>query len=296
MMAMQPEVQEALQAGRPVVALESTVWCHGLPQPSGLKAARQAQAIIRAAGATPAILAVRDGLYRVGLSDPELVAMCDSREVKKMSLRDLPVFAGLGLWGATTVSASLAICRQAGIDVFATGGIGGVHRGNAWDVSTDLLALGSHGVMVFCSGAKSLLDISATLERLETDGVAVVGYQTDRFPTFYTCRSEHPVSVTAAGEEDVARILRSARTLRWDRSIVVAQSVPAAFELPARELEPLLEEAHRQAAQAGVHGPAVTPWILAFLHRETGGRSLQANLALLEENARLAARVAVAAA
>lgn len=294
---VEPSVREALDQGRPVVALESSVWCQGLPQPVGYEAALEAEAIIRAEGAVPAILAVHRGRLQIGLTQDELRAMCDAgRDVVKVSLRELPLALALEQWGATTVSASLFMCQAAGIDVFSTGGIGGAHRHSLWDVSTDLKALAEHSVMVVCSGAKSLLDIPATLERLETEGVPVVGYRTDCFPVFYSRTSPYDVSVSVQSDEELVRIVATWRDMKWKGSLLVAQPVPAEAEIPAERLESLLEGAYEKASVEGVRGKYVTPFVLKYLHERTEGKSLQANRALLRENARLAARIAAKAA
>jgi pseudouridine-5'-phosphate glycosidase len=284
-----PEVRDALAGGRPVVALESSVWCQGLPQPVGYEAALEAETIVRAEGAVPAILAVRDGRLYVGLSHHALAEMCESKQVHKVSLRDLPSAVALRQWGATTVSASLWMCHAAGIRVFSTGGIGGVHRHSTWDVSTDLGALGRFPIAVVCSGAKSLLDIPATLERLETEGVAIIGYQTDCFPVFYTRTSSHRVTATVPDVQALSQVLATARAMQWPGAVLVVQPVPREAEIPGPELEAMLAEALAQAGD--VHGKDVTPFILGYLHQHSNGRTLEANRALLRENARLAARI-----
>ncbi|MHB2020702.1 MAG: pseudouridine-5'-phosphate glycosidase [Candidatus Xenobia bacterium] len=287
------EVAEARVAGRPVVGVESSVWFQGLPQPEGLAAARECSEIIREAGATPAILAISGGRLRIGVPDDELESMLDG--VVKVSMRDLPTALALGWKGATTVSAGLWMCVKAGLRMFVTGGIGGVHRGGVWDVSTDLLALERLPVTVVCSGAKSLLDIPATLERLETAGVPVIGYRTDRFPVFYAPSSPWSVSATVQTVSELAGILRTAEQLGWSSGMLVANPIPSEDAIPAADLENLLAEAHHQAAAEQVSGKALTPFILSYLHRKTGGATLRANLSLLRANARLAAETLVLA-
>lgn len=284
-----------LAAGRPVVALESTVIAHGLPAPHNLALAHDLERIVREGGATPATIALADGRIVVG-ADAGLLRRLAQEPATKVSLRDIGPVLARGALGATTVAATLFAAERAGIRVFATGGIGGVHRGAAatFDISTDLRALERHSCVVVCAGAKSILDLPATLEYLETAGVTVLGYRTDEFPAFYAresgLRLEERVE-TAAGAAEVARA-------RWRAglagAVLLAVPVPEAAAIPTGEIEPALTEAERRAAAAGIAGKALTPFLLAALNEITAGHSLAANLALLRQNAALAAEVAVA--
>lgn len=290
-----PEVAAALAAGRPVVALESAVLTHGLPYPDNLAAVRAAEEAVRAEGAVPALVAVVAGRVRVGLLPDELEAMARAGaegRAAKLSLRDLPVAAALGLTGGTTVAATAHLAARAGIAVFATGGLGGVHRvGPAgWDVSADLLALARTPVVVICSGVKSILDVPTTLEWLETASVTLVGFGTDRLPGFYAADAGLPVPWRLDAPEQVAAAYRVARRLGLPGALVVAVPPPEALD-PA-ELEALRAAAEAEADARGVTGPRRTPFLLAELARRSGGRTVAVNRALLAENARVAARIA----
>jgi pseudouridine-5'-phosphate glycosidase len=290
---MQPEVRAALAAGRPVVALESTLIAHGLPWPLNLETAQAAEAAVRAEGVIPATIAVWQGRPTIGLSDEQLLGLARGTDVLKASRRDLAVAVAHGRTAATTVAATMFLAHRAGIRLFATGGIGGAHRDTAttWDVSADLTELGRTPVAVVCAGAKSILDIPRTLEILETQGVLVVGYGTDEFPAFYLRSSGEPVTTRADEPEQVARLLAAHWALEG-AGVVVAQALGPEEALEPGELERALAEAEGQASAGGVRGPAVTPFLLARLAELTEGRTLRANQALVVANARLAARVA----
>ncbi len=289
------EVAEALAAGRAVVALESTLLAHGLPAPQNRVAAAELEAVVRAGGAVPATVAVLDGVPRVGLSTAELDRVC-AGGLSKLSTRDLGPAVGLGRDGATTVAATAALARAAGVSVFATGGLGGVHRGarDSWDVSADLAALAGTAVLVICSGVKSILDVGATLEVLETLSVPVLGYRTDAFPGFYRRDGGHPVGWRVDSAAQAAAVWRAHVALGGGSGAVLAQPVPAVDELDERLHERLLREGLDLIERRGVRGKAVTPALLEHFHQASAGASLRANLALVAANAELAARVAVA--
>ena len=296
---LSPDVAAALAEGRPVVALESTVFSRlGLPEPAGRQARRRAYGALAAVGAVPALTVVLDGAARVGVDDGELaLALAADRKVAE---RDLPV-AVAQRWpaGATTVSASLALAAAAGIAVFATGGIGGVHRdvGTTGDESADLLALAHHPVVTVCAGAKSFLDLPRTLERLETLGVPVVGLGTDGgvFPGFWSRRSGGPlVPHEVPSPEEAAEVVRAARALGYGGGLLVVTPVPEGDEVPFEELGPVIDDALAEAASAGVSGGAVTPFVLARIAAATGGRTVAANVALVEHNAAVAGAIAAA--
>jgi pseudouridylate synthase len=289
------EVADALAGGGAVVALESTILAHGLPAPRNRAAADELEAAVRAHGAVPATVAVLDGEARVGLSAAELDRVCGD-ELRKLSVRDLGPAIGLGVDGATTVAATSALAHAAGVAVFATGGLGGVHRGarDTWDVSADLAALAGTAVLVVCSGVKSILDVPATLEVLETESVPVLGYRTDSFPGFYRRDSGHPVPWRVDDPARAAAVWRAHRALGSGAGAVLAQPVPAADELDAALHDRLLAEGLAVLAERRITGKDVTPALLAHFHAGSGGASLHTNLALVRANAELAAQVAVA--
>jgi pseudouridylate synthase len=291
---MSEEVAAAVAAGRPVVALESTLLAHGLPRPHNRAAADDLEAAVRDQGAVPATVAVLDGVPRVGLSPAELDRVCGGGLVK-LSVRDLGVAVGLGRDGATTVAATAALAQAVGVPLFATGGLGGVHRGarDSWDVSADLAALAVTGVLVVCSGVKSILDVPATLEVLETGSVPVLGYRTDAFPGFYRRDSGHPVPWRVDTPADAAAVWRAHRALGSPAGMVLAQPVPPGDELDAGLHDRLLDEGMALVARRGISGKDVTPALLEYFHAGSGGASLRTNLALVRANAELAAQVAV---
>jgi pseudouridine-5'-phosphate glycosidase len=288
------EVQSALDAGRPVVALESTLITHGLPHPDNLEAARALEATVRESGAVPATIAILGGQITVGLTDEQLAYLAKAKDVRKCSRRDLPIAVGRGEDGATTVAGTMILAHMAGIRVFATGGIGGVHRGHPFDVSADLLELGRTPVTVVCAGAKAILDLPLTLEVLETQGVAVIGYGTDEFPAFYTRSSGLPIDVRCDTSEEVAAIVRAREDLNLPGGILVAVPIPSGDELPAAEAEGAIATALAESEAQGIKGKAVTPFLLARVSELTGEASLRANVALLVNNARVASAIAVA--
>lgn len=289
-----PDVRSALDEGRPLVALESTVISHGLPYPSNLEIAQGMEAAIRDEGATPATVAVLNGQVHVGLNAVDLEHLARSSDVHKVSRRDLPVVVALGLDGATTVSATMYVAHQAGIAVFATGGIGGVHRGHPHDVSADLTELGRTPVAVVCAGAKAILDLPLTREVLETQGVPVIGFGEGDMAAFYTRSSGLPADVRVDEPDQVARIIRTQRLLGLQNGILVTVPVPEEDEIPSEEIEGVIIQATREAEDAGVTGAALTPFLLSRLAELTEGRSVRTNVSLLLNNARVAARIAVA--
>jgi pseudouridine-5'-phosphate glycosidase len=285
------EVAEALEAGRPVVALESTLIAHGLPRPDNLRVARQVEDAVRAEGAVPATIAVIEGMVRIGLDAAGLEAIAAGDEVAKCSARDLPVVMARRTTGATTVAATAKLALRAGIGVFATGGLGGVHREarESWDESADLTSLAETPITVVCAGVKSILDVGATLERLETLNVTVLGYASDRFPGFYLADSGFPVPWRVDTPEEVADVVHARGELGLG-AIVVANPLdePLDPELHARVVRDGLEA----AARSGVRGNDVTPFLLDRFHDATEGESLRANIRLVVRNAALAARIA----
>jgi pseudouridine-5'-phosphate glycosidase len=291
-----PEVAEALAGGRPVVALESTIISHGLPRPRNLEVATQAQEAVREAGAVAATVAVVAGEARVGLDDEALREIAEREDVVKCGIRDLAPVAARGGYGGTTVAATSHLAARAGIRVFATGGIGGVHRDarETWDESADLDTLARVGIVVVCAGVKSILDVPATLERLETLNVTVLGYGTDRFPGFYLTDSGHPVPWRADTVEEIAGVLRVREGLGTEGSaVVVANPLPADEQLDPVLHDRVLAEGLVAAEAAGVSGKDVTPFLLDHLAAETHGASLEANVRLVLGNARLAAQIAI---
>jgi len=293
-LAFSPEVARARAEGAPVVALESTIISHGLPYPQNLELAGRLEAEVRAAGAVPATIAVMAGAIRIGLSAAETEALARGEGVAKLSRADLAPCLAAGRIGATTVAATMIAARLAGIEVFATGGIGGVHRGaeRSFDISADLRELAETAVTVVAAGAKAILDLPKTLEVLETLGVPVTAYRQDAFPAFWSRDSglSAPLRADSAGEIARAHLMRARLGLPGGQ--LVANPVPAAAEIPRAELEPLIAEAQRLAEAEGITSKAVTPFLLARLAELTGGRSVEANVALVLSNARLAAAIA----
>ncbi len=286
-------VSYALKRGEPVVALESSVLAQGLPSRVNRQAARLMLDAVRQGGALPAITAVVNGVPAVGLEEAELEHLLRRDGWVKVSARDIPTAMVRKADGATTVAAALLIARQAGIDVFATGGIGGVHREPPHDESADLAELARSSVIVVCTGAKSILDLRATVERLETLGVPVIGYRTSELPGFFCAETGILLDTCVETTEEVADIFLAGRTLGSEAALLVVQPPPASDALPRETVEEAVERALASARQEGVRGTAVTPFLLAAVERETDGRTLAANLALLEANSRLAAEIAV---
>lgn len=294
-MLIHPEVAAALSAGRAVVALESTIISHGLPRPANLRIAREIEAAVRAGGAVPATVAVVDGHARIGLDGPALERVAADPAVVKVSVRDLATVAAGGGVGATTVASTAHLAARAGIAVFATGGLGGVHRGarDSWDESADLSTLARTPVLVVCAGVKSILDVAATLERLESLNIGVVGYRTNRFPGFYLADSGHPLDWQVDSPAEMAAILRARRALGTDAyGLVLANPIGADAELDRDLHDRVLADGLAAARTAGIRGKDVTPFLLDYFHRETAGASLAANISLVLSNARLAAEVA----
>jgi len=287
-----PAVQNSLATNRPVVALESTVLAHGLPRPLNFTTGQRVEEIIEVAGATPATIAILNGKIFVGLTETQLRVIAESDQIKKISTRDLAVAVVRDWNGATTVASTIRIAHQAGIKVFATGGIGGVHRGSLPDISADLPELARTPIVVVCSGAKIILDLPATREWLETNGISVVGYQCDEMPAFYSRRSGLNVDVTAHSSREVAQLVRAQSGLQIDRALLVTVPVPAEFELPSTAVTEVLEEALGAAERQGVAGRELTPFLLARMSELSEGATLRANIALLENNARIGAEIA----
>ena len=294
-MIVYSEVAEALAGGRPVVALESAIVSHGLPRPRNLEVARAAEAAVREGGALPATIAVVAGDARVGLDDEALRAIAEDQDAAKCGVRDLAVVAARGGNGGTTVAATAHLAARAGIGVFATGGLGGVHRNarDSWDESADLEVLGRTGIVVVCAGVKSILDVGATLERLETLNVTVLGNGTDRFPGFYLSDSGFPVPWRVDSAAEAAAVVRARDEIGTsDSAVVVANPLPPDEQLDPALHDRVLTEGLIAAEAAGIHGKDVTPFLLDHLARETGGASLEANVRLVLGNARLAAEIA----
>lgn len=290
-------VRAALDAGSPIVALESTIIAHGMPYPENLNMAREVEAIVRTHGATPATIAILGGQLKVGLGDDDIDYLArNGRSIRKVSVRDIPYVVSKGLDGATTVASTMRIAAMAGIHVFATGGIGGVHRGaeRSFDISADMTEFAESAVAVVTAGAKAILDLGLTLETLETLGVPVIGFGTDEFPAFYSRDSGHAVPMRCNSAGEVARLMRA----KWDMGlrggIVVANPIPLSDEIPAMEIEPVVEAAVGKAHDAGIRGKELTPLLLSEIAIVTAGRSLAANIALVRHNAAVAADIAVA--
>lgn len=295
-LAVAPEVSAALADGRPVVALESTIISHGLPRPENLRVARAIEDVVRQQGAVPATIAVVNGRLCIGLSPDELEEIGTRDDVVKVSLRDLATAIALGLPGATTVAATSHAAALAGIRVFATGGLGGVHREarDTWDESADLAALAEEPVVVVCAGVKSILDVPATLERLESLNVTVLGYGTLQFPGFYLTESGSRLDWSVASPTEVAAIARTRFALDIPGSIIVANPLPPGDQMDPDLHDRVLDEGLQAARQRGISGKDVTPFLLDYFHRSTGGISLEVNTTIILRNAALAAEIAVA--
>lgn len=295
---MSPEVADARAAGRPVVALESTIISHGLPRPENLRVAREVEDVVRAEGATPATIAIVDGVVRIGLDSESLSRIAVEDGVAKVSIRDIAFAVARGGHAATTVAATCHLAQAAGIRVFATGGLGGVHRHarETWDESGDLQALSMTTMIVICSGVKSILDVPATLERLETLNVGVVGYGTHRFPGFYLTDSGIAVEARVDSPAEVAAIATARRELGIPGALVIANPLPETSQIPPDVHDRILAEGLAEVERSGIRGKDVTPALLDFFHRASGGRSLEANTEIILRNAALAARIAVAGA
>ncbi|MGW4204887.1 pseudouridine-5'-phosphate glycosidase [Streptomyces sp. NPDC004726] len=291
------EVREALAAHRPVVALESTIIAHGLPRPRNLAVAAELEGLVRSAGAVPATIAVLDGVVHIGLDKRQLERVAHDDDVRKLGHRDLAPALAMGASGATTVSATAFLAARSGIRVFATGGLGGVHREwtRSQDESADLRVLAQTGIAVVCAGVKSVLDVPATLQRLETLGVGILGFRTDRFPGFYLTSSGEPVDWSVDSPEQVAEVIRVREALgRPESALIVANPVAESDQLDPALHDRVLAEALDECAERGIVGQAVTPFLLDFLTRRTEGASLEANVAAVRGNVRLAALIAAA--
>ena len=288
------EVKEALEEGKPVVALESTLISHGFPYPENLEVAEEMEEIIRGYGVVPATIAVIKGKIKVGLTRGELEFMATSKDILKASRRDLAVIAAKGLNGATTVAATMMVAERAGIKVFVTGGIGGVHRGaeKTFDISADLQELARTPVAVVCSGAKAILDLPLTLEYLETMGVPIIGFRTDEFPAFYCRESGLKVDYVVNDEKEAAGIIRAMQDLELGGGMIIANPVPEEYALSMEYMNEMIEEAVRAAEKEGIKGKKLTPYLLNKIKELTGGKSLRANIALIKNNALVAAKIA----
>jgi pseudouridine-5'-phosphate glycosidase len=289
---VRPEIREALDAGTPIVALESALITHGFAHPDNVTITRRMAQAIREAGAVPAVVGVWRGRATVGLSSAQVAEMASAAQAVKVSVRDLPLAGVRGVHGGTTVAATSLLAHRAGLRVFATGGIGGVHRGHPEDVSADLPVLAATPIVVVCAGAKSILDLPRTLEYLETWGVPVVGWRTETFPAFYSRTSGLPVDQRVEGAEAVACIFRDQRGLRLPGGLLVTVPVPKADAVPAEEVEPLIAQAVAEAEAQGVTGKDITPFILARMVKLSSSRTQRANESLLVNNARVAAQIA----
>ena len=288
------EVRQALEEGLPVVSLESTIISHGMPYPDNLTTAAEVEKIVRKGGAVPATIAILEGRLTVGLSENELEILASRKDVEKVSRRDIPYVAAKGIFGATTVAATMIISEMAGIDLFVTGGIGGVHRGagESFDISADLQELAETPVAVVCAGAKSILDIGLTLEYLETYGVPVVGYGTDRFPAFFTRDSGYPVPLKVSDAAEAARIFNVKKELGLRGGMVIANPVPAEFEMDSQVIDSAIEKALDEMSRKGISGKAATPFLLDAVKNNTGSESLKTNIQLVYNNASVGAAVA----
>jgi pseudouridylate synthase len=289
-----PQVARALAENIPVVALESTVISHGLPYPDNLTLAKDMEAVVSKNGAVPATIALIDGNITVGLSDELLERLATDKNLAKISTRDLSSVISKGQSGGTTVAASIFIAHAVGIKVFATGGIGGVHRDASFDISMDLLQLAQTPIIVVCAGAKAILDLPATLEYLETHGVPVIGFRTSEFPAFYSRHSGLPTSTSAETPNDVAQLAAIHYSLGLKSALLIALPIPEQEEIPTEEIQGVIERALKDAKEAGIHGQHVTPYLLSRVSELSDQKSLRANLALLKNNARIAAQIACA--
>jgi pseudouridine-5'-phosphate glycosidase len=290
-----PEVAQAKAEGRAVVALESTIISHGMPYPQNVATAREVEAIIRSEGAVPATIGIIKGRVKIGLTDQELESFGQNRSVEKVSRRDFPLLIAQKMDGATTVAGTMIAAQWAGIQVFVTGGLGGVHRGvsESWDISADLTELAQTDVAVVCAGVKSILDIPKTLEVLETSGVPVIGYKTDEFPAFFTRSSGCPVLQRVDELSKLAAIIKVKYEMGLKGGVVVANPIPVEHEIPSIEITQTIEDALRDAQTQGIQGKAVTPFLLKNIVERTQGRSLKSNIALVKNNARVGAQLAV---
>lgn len=295
LLSISKEVQAALEAGKPIVALESTIISHGMPYPQNVEMAKTVEKIIRDNGAVPATIAIMDGQYKIGLEEADLERLASEKPVAKVSRRDLAeVFAKKTL-GATTVATTMIGAHLAAIKVFVTGGIGGVHRGAeaTMDISADLEELAQTPVTVVCAGAKAILDLPKTLEYLETKGVPVVGYQTDYLPAFYTRTSEYKLNSRVESAKEVANMIHASEELGLKAGILVTNPIPKEYEIPHEQIETIIQQAVQEADEKGIHGKDSTPFLLGKIVELTGGASLDTNIQLVYNNAKLGAQIAV---
>ncbi|MEU6998806.1 pseudouridine-5'-phosphate glycosidase [Nonomuraea sp. NPDC046570] len=290
------QVTHAVESGAPVVALESTIFTHGLPRPRNLAVALEAEELVRAAGAVPATIGVYRGVPTVGLTTEQITVLSNADGIDKVSLRDLPVVASLGRDGGTTVAATAYLAHLAGVRVFATGGLGGVHRGasESFDESADMTTLAVTPITVISAGVKSILDIGATLERFETLNLPVIGYGTRRYPGFYVSDSGYRLQYSVDSPEEAAKVVSTRDALGLQQAVLLANPVDESLQLPPSVLDDVLRRAWEEAGRQGIGGNAATPFLLDFIQRETGGRSLEVNVAVYRGNVTLGAEVAVA--
>ncbi|MFM6940608.1 MAG: pseudouridine-5'-phosphate glycosidase [Candidatus Planktophila sp.] len=291
-----PEVADALAAGKPIVALESTIISHGLPRPSNLTVAREVEEIVRSRGAVPATIAVLDGVVHIGLTDEQLIDIANRDDIAKASSRDLAIVAAAGKSAATTVAATAHLAVLAGIHVFATGGLGGVHRGanSTFDESADLTALSQLDITIVCAGVKSILDVGATLERLETLAIGIVGYKTTAFPGFYLTDSGFTIEHQVNSAQEIADVIAQRVALKTNNGLVVAN--PVEKEMDHARHDAILKSGLEGAEKAGIHGKYVTPFLLEHFHTASEGESLKVNIDIIKSNSALAADIAVASA
>ena len=295
-LSIHPDVQAALDAGRPVVALESTIIAHGMPYPDNVKTAKLVESVIREQGAVPATIAIIHGVCKVGLTDDELEEIGSAAHVAKVSRRDIGHVISTKVLGATTVASTMYIASLAGIKVFVTGGIGGVHRGaeKTMDISADLEELSQTGVAVICAGAKSILDLPLTLEVLETKGVPVIGYQTDVLPAFYSRESDIEIPIRLDNPVDIATLMNAHWNVGIPSGVLIANPIPEAYSMPKETIDQAINQALQDARKKGITGKEVSPFLLAAIKDITQGNSLKANIELVLNNAKLGAQIALA--
>lgn len=289
-----PEVKKALEENRPVIALESTIISHGMPYPQNVETALKTEAIIREGGAVPATIGIIDGVCVAGMTPEEIEEFGKRKGIAKVSRRDLPVIIAKKEWGATTVATTMIIAEMAGIKLFVTGGIGGVHRGaeKTMDISADLQELAHTNVAVVCAGAKAILDLGLTLEYLETQGVPVLGYKTKELPAFYTVHSGFELDYKMESAEEIAQAMKAKWDLGLQGGMVIANPIPEEYSMDHEEMDRVINEALKEAEEKGIHGKDATPFLLAAVKEKTAGRSLESNIQLVFNNARLGAQIA----
>ena len=294
-LSIHPEVQAALDSGKPVVALESTIIAHGMPYPDNVATAKKVEETIRDLGVTPATIAIINGVCKVGLTETELEEIAHANHVAKVSRRDIGLVLSSKTLGATTVASTMYIASLAGIKVFVTGGIGGVHRGAevSMDISADLEELAQTGVAVVCAGAKSILDLALTLEVLETKGVPVIGYKTDVLPAFYTKESEYDIPIRLDSPEEIAGLMKAHWQMNIPSGVLITNPIPDQYSMPKEVIDSAINQALLDAKNKGITGKDVSPFLLAAIKEITGGSSLKANIELVLNNARLGAQIAI---